>query len=427
MSESRVVVVGTTSDYIGLILQRFPGRAVFLTGRTERDRASEPAPAPADEVLCDLTDAAGALRALRQHLEQHRIDPSGVACFDCESMSLASAVARELSLPYPSAEAITACRSKALSKELWRQHGLPCPEFALVDSHAAAVRFIERTGRPAVLKPLTGSGSELLFICSDAEECSSAFQTMTARLATHADVRMYAPYSRGQTKIDPRRIFAIEEFVEGPEYSCDFVVDDDRAEILRLAAKVPAGGGLTGVTLAYVVPGTLPSGMDAAALPVQLRDAARALGIERAICMIDLIVADGRAMMLELAPRPGGDCLPPLLLQSGGFDVLGAALDFAEGRPVTASPPGRWRTLVGLRLFADRPGVIRRLDDARIRRDSRVLESYLKRGPGHRVVLPPDDYDSRVLGHVIFRPSDLASIRDECCELAAKLELDTDE
>jgi hypothetical protein len=53
-----------------------------------------------------------------------------------------------------------------------------------------------------------------------------------------------------------------------------------------------------------------------------------------------------------------------------------------------------------------------------------VREVLIKRRPGHRVTLPPQDYDSRLLGHVIFKPAVQASLEQECSELADKLLVD---
>jgi hypothetical protein len=142
--------------------------------------------------------------------------------------------------------------------------------------------------------------------------------------------------------------------------------------------------------------------------------------------MLDFIVRGGNAVMIEMAPRPGGDCLPPLLMRSCGMDILGLALDFAAGSPVATSDPSTWRRLAGVRLFASRPGVISRIDANALREDQRVVECHLKRDPGHRVVLPPEDYDSRLLGHVIFEPSAPGKIEDECFEIAAKLEVEVE-
>lgn len=422
VSNRRVLVVGTTPDYIDILCRRFPGRAVFLTDTRLRARSKEPQPGPETELLCDLTSPERAPTALQDHLGAHGLALSGIACFDCESMMLAASLAAPWSLPYPTPESIAACRSKLRCKQVWKGKGLPCPEAVPIRSAAEATDFMRRCGGPIVLKPLTGSGSELTFRCASERECRHASGLLAAGLQEHPDGRMYR--SGEQNGVDPRRVFAAEEFVEGPEYSCDFLVDGPRLEVIRLAAKIPGHGHSFGTTLAYVVPGELPSEIRVANLRRQLLEASHALGIERGICMLDFVVRDGEAVMLEIAPRPGGDCLPPLLLHSSGFDILGAALDFAEERRVTIPEPSSWRRLVGLRLFAERNGRVKRIGTDPVRRDPRVLECVLKRSAGDRIVLPPEDYDSRVLGHVVFQPSEAQDLEDECREIAGKLQVE---
>ena len=103
--------------------------------------------------------------------------------------------------------------------------------------------------------------------------------------------------------------------------------------------------------------------------------------------------------------------------------MIGLALDMAQGRDISIIPRKSWETLVGLRLFAQRAGTVKEIDERDIRRDPRVQEVLIKRKPGHRVILPPHDYDSRLLGHVIFRPRESTSPEMECAELASKLKV----
>lgn len=419
MPDRRIIVVGTTTDYIDLIERGFPGRAVFLTDPRERARGYEPAPAEDGEVLCDLGRPRQAVGELLKHLRRWNQQAAGVACFDCESLTLASAVAAAVETPFPSTEAICAARSKYTSKLLWKRAGLPCPEATLVNGETEAVSFLQRLGGPAVLKPLTGSGSELVFLCHTPSDCRQAVEMATARLAEHANARMYA--AEGTDAPDPRRTLVAEEFVAGDEYSCDFILDGGRVEIIRLAYKIPAERQSMGTIAAYLLPAESPTGIDRNGLADQLRDAAQALGLTRTVGMVDFIVRDGRALMLEMTPRIGGDCLPFLIRQSCGLDMLGLALDFAEGLPTTIPPPDRWRRLAGVRLFARTPGVVKEIDDTALRGDGRVREIYFKRRPGHRVILPPDDYDSRLLGHIIFEPSSPADAAAEAAAVAEKL------
>lgn len=418
MSVERVLVIGTTSDYVEIIRRRFPRRALFVTSQAERDRAAEPLPEPDEELLCDLDRHEHAIDRLVAHIEQFDIAPSGVVCYDCESMSLAARIARELQLPYPSPDAVAACRSKYTSKRLWTEAGLPCPRAALVRSASDAVNFPQ----PSILKPLTGAGSELLFVCRNDGDARRAFTTMSERLASHHDARMYTCSSHAGESVDPRTVFAVEEFIEGEEYSCDFIYESGRAAIVRVAKKIYATDQSVGTTLAYILPAELPLPRDE--FEKQIAAAARAVGLDRAVCMLDFICADGSAKMIEIAPRIGGDCLPPLILRSSGLDTIGLALDFAEQRELRIPPPSAWRKLAGLRFFATKSGVVRTLDDTALRHDKRVLEIFLKRSAGHRVIMPPDDYDSRLLGHVIFDPRDWNTLDDECVEINALLKVE---
>jgi biotin carboxylase len=424
MSNKRVLVVGTTADYIDIINRRFPQRALFITDVNERARATEPPPSPEDELLCDLSQPEQIPVALRKHLSRWRMELSGITCFDCESMPTAAFIAHSFGLSYPSTEAVAKCRDKYVCRQIWRQAGLPCPDVELVHNASDAISFLHKINGPAVLKPLTGSGSELILLCSTEDECVVAFNTLQSRLASHLDLRMYAPYVCDGKKVDPHRVFAIEEFVQGDEYSCDFTVDGDHVEIIRIARKILDPKQAFGTTLAYLLPNPLPEGLEEDNFRNQLSTAAKSLGLDRAICMLDFIVRDNRAFMIELAPRPGGDCLPPLLLNSCGMDILGYTLNFAEGHPFISKESLQWRPLVGVRLFAKCSGEIERIDSSALLKDHRVVESHLKRGPGHRVVLPPEDYDSRLLGHAIFEPTGPESIENECIEIASKLKIE---
>jgi hypothetical protein len=104
--------------------------------------------------------------------------------------------------------------------------------------------------------------------------------------------------------------------------------------------------------------------------------------------------------------------------------MLGLALDFAEGKPIALPAASSWVKMVGLRLMAPQNGIIKNIDDRALRRDPRVKELHLKRRPGQRVALPPDDYESRLLGHVIFKPAWPQSVETECAELESKLSVE---
>ena len=418
-SDGRVLVVGTTGDYVDWIARRAAGRALFLTDRQIRMRSAEPAPPGGSEVLADLSDFAASQDALCRHLEQSALALTGVACFDDESMLLAARLAQRFSLPYPSAETVALCRDKHGCKQAWAAADVPTPRASLVRGVADAVSFSRDFGAPCVLKPLSGSGSELVSLCRGRRETAAAFRNIRSGLRDRAGDRMYA----GAERPGCQPLLA-EEYVEGREFSCDFVIDAGRAAPIRVAEKVLARNAPLGTARGYVIPSMLPPEMDRGAFVELLTRAARAVGIRRAICMLDFIVRDGQAMLLEIAPRPGGDCLPCLIRHSSGLDMLLLALDFAEGLPVTVPDPSQWRRMVGLRIRAHQAGTLRNIDAAPLARDRRVREVQFYRGAGHTIVLPPADYNSWILGHVIFQPDGDRDVETQCDEVLGGIDLE---
>lgn len=423
MSSYRVIVVGTTPDYIDFINQRFPGRAVFVTDPGQRIRASETQPDAATELLTPLNGVEAVMEALLAHLKKWQIVPEGVACFDCESLILAAELARCLNLPYSSPESVILCRNKINTKQRWQESGISCPLSRIVRDTSDAVGFMKHLGGGIVIKPITGSGSELVFACSDETECDAAVKTIKDMLTKHRDFRMY-PSENDTGELNLRTGYAAEEFIDGTEYSCDFILKENCSEIIRIAKKIPAPGQIFGTTLAYVLPAELPSIITHKTLCRLLFEAARTVGLSRSICMADFIISKKEMKLLEITPRPGGDFLPQLIMKSSGFDILGASLDAAEGRPIVIPPYFKWRQLAGLRLIASQAGIIRTIDDEALRQDKRVVECLITGSPGHRVDLPPENYDTRYIGYVIFEPSAVDGLESECMDLISKLVLE---
>jgi biotin carboxylase len=414
--EARVLVVGTTPDYIDHLAGACPDRALFLTDTALRRGARVAPPAEDAEILCDLRDEAAAERAVAAHLGRTHLRLSGIACFDCESMELAASLARRYHLPYPSLEAVRLCRDKLRSKELWRRSGVACPRVRRIRDVSDAAALLADCGGAIVLKPVCGSGSELVFRCEDLPSAAEALQAIRAGLQSRADSRMYR--LARQTGV----VAIAEQYVSGTEYSCDALVDAGIVQLIRIARKYRSDEPWLGTTRAYELPAS-PARISPAALADSLGRAATSLGLDRAMCMADFVEQDGRAVFLEIAPRPGGDCLPPLIARSCGLDMLAAHLDHAECRPLEIPPPDRWQRLVGLRLHADREGTIHAVRTDALPRDGRVREVTILRAAGDHVRLPPHDYDSWLLGHVIFRP-DPGNVEAQCSRIAAAVQVD---
>jgi biotin carboxylase len=410
-----VLVVGTTADYIEWIRQHCPGRAIFLTDPVLRQRARETNPAHSEEVLCDLSDYDHALDALKAHLLQWDLCLNGITSFDCESMPLAAFIARDLALAYPSMEAVSNCRDKFISKKIWRENGLRCPQTQGVKSAPEARNFQHQMGGACVLKPLYGSGSELIFCCDSAFECERRFQDISKGLQYRRSNRLYGLMSVGNDEI------IAEEYVKGDEYSCDFIIENGYIHVIRMARKVLFRNSPFGTANAYILPAVLPDGIDLQTLERTLFQSARVLGLSRAICMLDFLIRDNEIVLLEIAPRPGGDCLPFLIRQHNGLDMLKLSLDFAQQQPIRLPESARAGSHIGVRLHARHGGVLTKIDAGQLRSDRHVCQVHLTRRPGHVIRMPPDDYDSWLLGHVIFAAASDFEPETQCEQILERI------
>jgi biotin carboxylase len=412
---TKVLVVGTTPDYIDWIRRSCPGRALFITDPAARRPAVEPSPPPAEEVLCNLSNYRQARQVLQNHLLQENLRLDGVACYDCESMELTAILAQELSLPYPSLQAVRNCRDKYLTKTLWARGNLLTPRVRQIRSAADAVHFFQEMDGPCVLKPSGGSGSELIFRCDSERDCRHNYAKIIDGLWQRRHNRLYRLFSTA----DP--MILAEKFITGKEYSCDFVVENGQVDVIRLTRKILSPRGPFGTALGYLLPGHLPKEINEFDFKQTLYQSALALGIDRAICMLDFMVCNDQIVLLELSPRPGGDCLPSLLRRCLNLDMITLYLDFCQQRPWRLQKPANSNPCLGLRLHAGRSGSLKKIDTSLLQHDRRVREIHLTRQPGHQIKMPPDDYDSWLLGHIIFDLDGVTAPEAKCRALLEKL------
>ncbi|HDS16788.1 MAG TPA: ATP-grasp domain-containing protein [Proteobacteria bacterium] len=417
MTENRTLVVGTTPDYVDWLRRKNPGRLLFLSDRRLREQAQECPPEPGEELLCELTQAEGCRDQLKRYLKNNPLKIDGVVCYDCEALPLAAHLAKDLDLPFASPEAIRLCRDKHLSKSAWRQHLVSCPESRRLTSDQAAAELLAEREQAWVFKPACGGGSELVYLVKTQAAAKTVFREIMEALKQTENQLLFCDAQHLPTAI------IAEEFIDGREFSVDFCLEENHLEILRLTEKIARPGDNFGTIRGY---GLNPAELSAAfdeRLKTELLAAAKALLLQRALGMADFILKEGKPVFLEITPRPGGDCLPALLQAAGPFDILEAALNFARSDTTVNKRPSL-RPLAALRFHAERGGLIRQIDNQTLLRDQRVLTCHLGRKVGDRVTMPPQNYDSWLLGYLIFAPRADKDLAQQCHELHALLKVE---
>ena len=403
MPDNRVLVVGSTPDYNEIIYTRYGGEALFLTDKGQSAEWRGFKPPKKDEYLYDLSDHEGAIKTILNHAEEYGIDINGITCFDCEALALAAKIAEKLELPFPPLPAIENARSKAGSHLLWQKDKVPCPKTINLFSPEDLEKAAQTAVFPCVIKPATGSGSELVFRVDSIEDTADKYLYITDRLAAHENRRMY-----------PVLGCTLEQFIDGDEFSCDWVMTDGKAEIIRIAEKVRRDDLSFGTASAYIVPPSKP--VDTEKLKNILISGAKALGFSNMIAMTDFMVMNGQIYLIEMTPRFGGDSLPDTVMASAGFDTFRAALDYALTGEVCI--PSLWLPAVSVRIIAEQSGIFRK---ASVMHDHRIISVHVEREAGHRIILPPENYFSRLIGHVVFRPDEGTDVHKQIEDIRSKI------
>lgn len=415
-----ILVVGTTPDYILRLSEEIANPLFFLTAARFK---SEPqlSEIPPSNLLFDAFDVfEKTLQNLVAFLAEKKIALSGVACFDCESLIMAARLASRLNLPFPPRQAVARSRNKFEARRSWTAAGINSPYASLACDLQETLHFFRTHGEDIVLKPVSGSGSELLFHCMEEEEVRRAVEILEEELPLRKENPLFAPFPdpfRGHD-IHPCRSWIAEEFISGEEFSCDFVCRGDEILIVRETGKVKAADKSFGSVLAYTFPPRYPENFKKERLTDILKTAVHSLGFEWGFFMADYVLRQSFPVLIELTPRPGGDSIPDLAKIAAGYDTLGLYLDFVTG---TFEPPRavfmRPESYASINLFAPKEGKILKLDGSRISSLSHVKKVFLKKSEGERVILPPKDYDNRLLGYCIVTLESGANLVQECRRL----------
>ena len=276
------------------------------------------------------------------------------------------------------------------------------------------------------MKPLTGSGSELVFHCTDEQEVIKAAGIIKSQLEkrrTNPLFKMIMDPLSGEM-VDPCRLWLVEEFLDGPEYSCDFFMENGHIHILRETGKIKDSDYPFGTISGYTIPPYYTLNRIRDDINVTMMKAACALGFTWGYFMADFIVSNNRINMIELTPRPGGDSIPDLVRESTGADILKTYLDIISGDTgPLMNLPAPAGSYASIHLYSDREGVIADIDAAAITGDPRTRLLLLKKNRGDSVSLPPDDYDNRLLGYCVVSQGAHEPSLTMCKDIQRKLKV----
>lgn len=295
----------------------------------------------------------------------------GVMSFAADPGVVSAAYAAErLGLPFQgSYEAVCTLQDKGRFRAFLRDNGFNCPAAYAFSSREAALACADGLPYPVIVKPTDSAGSKGCTRVDCPENLSAA-----------VDHALEFSISGG---------CIVEQFLEKMYDSSDadgFSIDGEMACVSFTSQLFDPAVPNPYTPAAYEMPASMPAWAQVE-LRAELQRACELLGLRTGIYNIETRVAsDGRAYIMEMTPRGGGNRLSEMLRLASGVDLIGASVRAALGMSVEGvrmpEYDGYWYQLM---LHSDSSGEFRGVEYAPGFRESNLVEEQLWIEPGDHV------------------------------------------
>ena len=246
------------------------------------------------------------------------LDICGIASIASDLASITvNYVAHKMGLPCNSPEASLKSTNKYMMRQAFHANGDPCPQCMIVDSDTdlSSVGF----SYPLIVKPTDRSGSRGIYKIDEAD------QDTLKRSVAHAIEESFEKKA------------LIEEYIEGQEYSVEYISYKGKHTFLAMTLKYTTGAPC------FIETGHKePAPVDPATLE-RVREitehALDTLGIENGASHTEIKIDKDNIMIVEIGGRMGGDCIgSDLVRYSTGLDFVKMVIDVACGKEPDMTP-----------------------------------------------------------------------------------------
>ena len=347
----------------------------------------------ADKAICaNITDEEIMLEIAR---EQH-VDGVIHPCSEV-SMNVMGRINDELGLAGITKEQAIRATNKHLMREAFEKGNAPSPKSILTDSAEDAWEHLQDDfSTDGILKPSRNSGSRGIakVVC----DMNKADFVNAYNIALNE--------SRDKSVL-------IEQFIEGPEFSIEIIVWNGRVNVLTVTDKKTTGAPHF-VELGHNQPSCY-SKEDVDTLEAAAIAGVKALGVNNCACHAEAKLMNGKAYLMEIGARLGGDFISTELTHlSTGIDMVAAAIDVALGiepdLSVKEEPKGAC-----IRYFCPKPGRLISVSNIEVLDNPHVYkkEIYVHEGD----IIPEVTSSLSRSGHVIV----IEKTPQKAIELAERL------
>ena len=305
-------------------------------------------------IVVNITSEEDVLKVAREE----RIDGVIHPCSEV-AMNVMGRLNDELGLSGITKEQAIHATNKHLMREAFERGGAPSPKSILTKCVEDAWMQFQKLDGDGILKPSRNSGSRGIakVIKSGRDEENTSKEDF------------YRLYDIALNESRDKSVL-LEQFIEGPEFSIEIIVWNGKVNVLTVTDKKTTGAPH------FVELGQVETLKAAAVAGV------KALGVNNCACHAEAKLMDGKAYLMEIGARLGGDFISTELTHlSTGIDMVAAAIDVALGTEpdlsIKEEPKG-----VCIRYFCPKPGKLVNISNTEILNDAHVYlwEIYHKAG-----------------------------------------------
>ncbi len=311
----------------------------------------------ADKQICaNITSEEEMVAIAKQEQIDGVIHPSSEV-----SMNVMGRIHDELNLSGVSRKQAVVATNKHLMREAFKKGDAPSPISILAKSAEDAWEQFMAMPGDAILKPSRNSGSRGIAKVSKGSNGVSEVSKED----------FYKLYDIALEESRDNSVL-IEQFIEGPEFSVEIIVWEGKVNVLTVTDKKTTEAPHF-VELGHNQPSCFPE--ETVAL---IKDAAvrgvKALGVDKCACHAEVKVQDGKAYLMEIGARMGGDFISTVLTRlSTGIDMVAAAIDCALNIEPDLTPKAAPQG-VCIRYFCPKPGKLVSISNTEVLDDPRVHE-----------------------------------------------------
>lgn len=248
-----------------------------------------------------------------------RLEIDGIISFACDpGVVTAAYVAEEMGLPScGSYESVSILQNKGKFRDFLTEHGFNVPTAKGYTSIEEAIKDADMFHWPVIVKPTDSAGSKGVTRVDDPEDLKKSIEY--ALSFSHCDE------------------FIIEDFIQKVGHSSDtdsFSVDGELKFVSFSSQRFDENADNPYTPAAYSWPSSMTEEHQSE-LKGEIQRLLTLLGMKTSIYNIETREAtDGRAYIMELSPRGGGNRLAECLRYATGVDLITNAVRAAVGMPV---------------------------------------------------------------------------------------------